>query len=372
MTKISEVIGILEQWAPRKLQEDYDNSGLQVGDPSQTVTGVTISLDITLEVLEEAKANGQNLVIAHHPLIFKSLKSIQPNSDQGKCIFFAIQHKICLYAIHTNLDNIHTGVNAKIGDKIGISSQNRRILLPKQNLVYIRIYTPIAEVESVKSAAFKVGAGQIGNYQDCSFQISGNGQFRPGENANPSVGSVHKLEHTEEIAVTFIAQKHLVNELISEVNQAHSYEEVAFEIIPTLNSNQDVGSGMIGNLNTPMLTKDFLAHIANEFQLDVIRHTNLCKSEIKTVAWCGGSGFFLTSIAMTQKADIYITADIKYHEFFLPENRMILADIGHFKSEQYTSELLTEYISQKFSTFAVRISNIQTDPIKHSIYTWQQ
>jgi dinuclear metal center YbgI/SA1388 family protein len=328
------------------------------------ITGCLICLDSTEEVLDEAKELGYNLVIAHHPIVFSGLKKITGRTYVERTVLKAIKHNIAIYAIHTNLDNVSDGVNFKIAEKLGL--QRLRILQPKQgNLVKLEVHVPQTHLEAVRSAVFEAGAGHLGNYSECSYSSEGEGTFKAGQNANPFVGEQGVRHKEMEAKLEVILPQWLLSHVLHEVNEAHPYEEVAYQAISLKNSWGSVGSGMVGELETPMNTSDFLSLVKEKFGLTVLKHTPLCKKMISKVALCGGSGSFLTQDAKHSGADIYISSDFKYHEFFDAEDQIILADIGHFESEQYTIELLSDWLAEKFPTFAVRKTRIVTNPINY-------
>lgn len=362
--KVVEITNYLESLAPLSSQESYDNCGLLVGDRNAEVTSALISLDCTEDVVADALAKGCNLIIAHHPVIFKGLKSLTGANYIERTILACIKNDIALYAIHTNLDNYSKGVNYEIGQRIGL--KNLRVLQPKSNvLAKLIVFTPETCLEQVREAAFNAGAGSIGNYNECHFELNGTGTFKPNESANPFDGEVGKRSSVPESRLEFLVSTHLISQVLAAVKQAHPYDEVAYDIIPLLNENQTEGSGMIGELETEMDEISFLKHVKSTFNCGAIRHTNLLNRKIKTVAFCGGSGSFLLSTAMRQKADIYITGDFKYHEFFDAENQILIADIGHYESEQFTSNLIADILKKKFTTFAVHLTGINTNPINY-------
>lgn len=362
--QIADITKYLESLAPLSSQESYDNAGLIVGDERTELSNALIALDCTEEIVDEAIQKNCNLIIAHHPIVFKGLKRFNGKNYVERTVIKAIQHNIAIYAIHTNLDHYKLGVNKKIGDLLGV--HNPRILSPvNQKLFKLAVFCPKENAEEFKTALFQAGAGQIGNYNECSFDSSGIGTFKAGEGTDPYVGEIGQRHHEEEVKIEVLASTHEMGKIIGAMNAAHPYEEVAYDCYPLLNQNQDEGAGMIGELDTPMDEKAFLKLLKERFQCRIIRHTNLLDKPIKKVAWCGGSGSFLLSAAKAQKADIYITGDFKYHEFFDAENQIIIADIGHFESEQYTIDLLSELLTKNFATFAPCLTEINTNPVKY-------
>ena len=360
---VNELINIIEKWAPPQYQEKYDNSGLQCGDPKQEINSAIICLDCTEDVVNEAIEKNCKLIIAHHPIIFGGIQNITPQSYVGRTLLKAIKNNISIYACHTNLDNISTGVNAEIGRRIGL--KNPKILSPKKGqLSKLIVYTPNDHAEKVSNALFEAGAGRIGNYTECSFSQNGIGSFMPQNNSNAFVGEIGVRHIEKEQKIEVLIENPLAKKAIKSMLRAHPYEEVAYDLIPLSNTHSHIGSGMIGEIEK-IKTVDFLACLKTTFNCSVIRHSNLCRKEIKSVAICGGSGSFLLPQAIRNNADIYITSDFKYHEFFNAENNIIIADIGHYETEQFTKDLIYNYLSQIFPTFALHLSEINTNPIKY-------
>lgn len=363
---IKEIIEHLETFAHPSLQESYDNAGLLTGSKNWDCTGILISLDATDDVILEAKEKGCNLVIAHHPIVFNGLKRITGETYVEKAIITSIKNDIAIYAIHTNLDHVLQGVNGKMAEKIGLI--NCRILKSKKAILKkLFTFVPTDHAEAVRSAIFNAGAGDIGNYSECSFNASGKGTFKAGEGTNPFVGEQGKRHEEDEIKIEVIFPTWKENSIISALKSAHPYEEVAFDIIQLDNEFQTVGSGLIGELETEISETAFLDLLKNRFNLRVVRHTAFLEKPIKKVAICGGAGSFLTKTAMAEGVDIFVTGDIKYHEFFDAEKRLLLADIGHWESEQFTIDLLAEELSRKFPTFAVLKTGVKTNPVEYFI-----
>ena len=362
MHKIKDIITYLEGIAPSAYQESYDNSGLITGDSQTEVTGVLITLDSTEAVIDEAISKKCNLVIAHHPIIFKGLKQITGKNYVERTIIKAIKNDIAIYAIHTNLDNVINGVNRKIADKLEL--QNLKILQPKNSiLTKLVTYSPKANTQSILVALHKAGAGNIGNYDQCSFTVEGSGTFRPNEQSTPHIGKKGKTESVTEDRIEVILPTHLQHQILSALKDAHPYEEVAYYLSEIVNKNQEVGAGIIGELSSPMSAVAFLNHLKDKMQLNTIRHTTPVHDEIKRIAICGGAGSFLLPRAIGSKADVFVTGDFKYHEFFDAENHLMIADIGHYESEVFTKELIYDKLSEKFASFALNLSEINTNPI---------
>lgn len=364
MVKIREVTDFLEQIAPRAYQESYDNAGLITGNPDMEVTGVLVSLDAIETVIDEAVEQGCNLVVAHHPIVFKGLKSLTGKNYVERTIIKAIQNDIAIYAIHTNLDHVFEGVNQKICEKIGL--QQLKILSPKTNtLTKLVTFVPIEDTDRVVSALSEAGAGALGNYSKCSFQVSGTGTFEPNDQANPHIGKKNQLERVEEKRVEMIFPKPVTGRVLQALRQAHPYEEVAYYLHNLENENQEVGAGMVGELEQAMEGEEFLHYLKQKMQLQCIRYTRLLDKKVKRIAVCGGAGSFLLGAAIGQKADVFVTADFKYHEFFDADGKIVIADIGHYESEVFTKELLGNLISKKFVTFAVRLAKTITNPVHY-------
>lgn len=362
--QIKEITNYLESLAPLSSQESYDNSGLICGNQEDLITNALISLDCTEEIIDEAINTGCNLVISHHPIVFKGLKSFTGKNYVERTIIKAIKNNIAIYAIHTNLDNYAFGVNKKIGDLLNIKQP--KILAPSnQTQQKLVVYTPLSHQDVVLESLFSAGAGAIGNYSECSFTSNGNGSFRANSAATPYAGEIDKRHLEKEVKIEVLVSKHKTSSIIARMLNSHPYEEVAYDLIPIINSNQNEGSGMIGELDEEMETIEFLKHLKSTFKCDIIKHTNISSSTVKRIAWCGGSGSFLLKNAKQQKADIFITGDFKYHEFFDAENQIIIADIGHFESEQFTIELIGELLSKKFTKFAPCLTGINTNPVKY-------
>jgi dinuclear metal center YbgI/SA1388 family protein len=364
--KIQEVISVLEDLAPPSYQENYDNAGLLTGQPGWDCTGILCTLDATEAVILEAKKKNCNLIVAHHPIIFSGLKKINGRNYVERAVIAAIKNDIAIYAIHTNLDNIAIGVNGKIAEKIGL--RNIEVLLPKENnLRKLYTFVPENKAESVREAIFRAGGGKIGNYSECSFNVPGKGTFKAGEGTDPYVGEIGKRHEEDEIRMEVIFPAHLQTRIISAMIEAHPYEEVAYDIIPLGNYFKEVGSGIIGELPENLEETGFLQMLKTTFSLKLVRHTPLRSKTVKKIAICGGAGSFLIKKALAVGADFYITADVKYHEFFDAEDSMVIADIGHFESEQFTTDLLTDVLQQKFPTFAVLKTEVDTNPVRYFV-----
>lgn len=362
--KIAEIISHLETIAHPSLQEDYDNAGLITGDATWQCTGAIISLDATEDVVKEAIEKKCNLVIAHHPIVFKGLKKINGKNYVEKTVIRAIKNDIALYAIHTNLDNVQQGVSGMMAKKLGLI--NCEVLAPKLGLLKkLFVFVPQQYALPVRNAIFEAGAGHIGNYSECSFNTTGAGTFLAGEGAKPFVGEIGKQQQEDEIKIETIFPAWLENKITSAMKAAHPYEEVAYDILPLENSHSHIGAGIAGALPAATDETDFLQQLKEVFKVPVIRHTALTGKQVKKVAVCGGAGSFLISNAIGVKADFYITADVKYHEFFDAEGHLVMADIGHYESEQFTIDLLAGILREKFPTFAALKTGVKANPVNY-------
>lgn len=361
---VKDVTDYLESFAPLAYQESFDNAGLLTGDPGQQITGVLISLDCTEPVVEEAIAQDCNLIISHHPIIFRGLRKLTGSNYVERTVIKAIRHNIALYAIHTNLDNVHHGVNQKICEKIGL--HHTQVLLPRRDvLTKLVTFVPNEHSGDVLTALYKAGAGKVGNYENCSFSIEGRGTFKPNEKANPTIGEKFVQEVVAETRVEVIFPNWLQSRVMAALRGAHPYEEVAYYLTPLSNPHQEIGSGMIGELDHAEEPSKFLKRLKTSMDLKVIRHTRLLDQPVKRVAVCGGSGSFLLPEARKAGAQVFISADFKYHQFFDAEDQLIIADIGHYESEVFTIELLGEVLTKKFPTFAINFSRSVTNPISY-------
>jgi dinuclear metal center YbgI/SA1388 family protein len=362
---VKDIAQAIDQLAPSVYQESYDNVGLLVGNPHEVATGIMVSLDCLDQILDEAIANNCNVIVCHHPIIFKGLKKLTGANYIERVVIKAIQHKIAIIACHTNLDNMLHGVNEKIAAKLGLI--DCRILAPTTNLIRkFQTYVPQASAEMVRQGLFEAGAGKIGLYDQCSFTLEGSGTFRPLTGSNPMVGKAGGTrETTDEVKIEMIYEKHLEQQILQKFASFTYYEEKAYEIFETQNLHHGIGSGRIGQLKKPLSINDFLQFVKTTFGANGIRYTSTNKTEISTVAVCGGSGSFLLPIAKRAKADAYISADFKYHEFFDAENEIMITDIGHFESEQFTSEIFIDYLREKFPNFAIHLAQNNTNPIHY-------
>ena len=361
---IQDVINHLEELAPLSYAEDFDNVGLLVGDKKSKVSGILVTLDTIETVIDEAVSKNCNLIVSFHPIIFKGLKSITGKTYVERTVQKAIRNDIAIFAIHTALDNAITGVNDIICNTLGLI--NKRILIPQKGTIKkLTTYVPKAKASNLRDALFKAGAGNIGNYDNCSFNTDGVGTYRGNEASNPTIGEKGKVHEETETQISVTFNTHVEGRLLNALFEHHPYEEVAFEITTLDNYDQNIGIGMVGELDQTTHINDFLEFVKDKMNVSCIRHTQFHKTEIKKVAVLGGSGSFAISAAKKAGADILVTADLKYHDFFSAENEIILADIGHYESEQYTKNYLVDYLSKKITNFAVVLSTANTNPVKY-------
>ena len=364
MILIKDVINCIESFAPPALQENYDNSGVQCGNVYKEATSALLCLDITDAVIEEALQKKCNLIIAHHPLVFSPIKKLTGANYVEQLLIKAIKNDIVLYACHTNADNVNLGVNNKIAQKLGLL--NTKVLQPKNGLLKKLVtFCPVESAEAVRTALFNAGCGEIGNYSDCSFNTIGIGTFKGNENSNPFVGEKNQVHNEDETRIETIFESYKERAVIEALLTTHPYEEVAYDSYSLTNKHPQIGSGMVGELPAEMDEKAFLLQIKEVFGAKSVRFTQFLGKKVKKVALCGGSGSFLLKDAIAAKADVFITGDFKYHQFFDAENKIVIADIGHYETEQFTPEIFYEVISKKLPTFAAYLSNLNTNPINY-------
>lgn len=360
--KIKDITNCIEEIAPLSYAEDFDNVGLLIGDFDTNVTGVLVTLDTLETIIDEAIEKKCNLIVSFHPIIFSGLKKLNGKNYVEKVVLKAIKNDIAIYAMHTALDNSIIGVNAKICEILGLI--NTKILIPQKHTIKkLTTYAPIKNAEKVRQALFDAGAGMIGNYENCSFNTNGIGTYKGNENSNPSIGEKGEIHSEKETLISVIFEKHKEQNILAELFKAHIYEEVAYDIVEITNLNQEIGLGMIGELEKEINEIDFLKFVQKTMNSKGIRHSKLIDKPIKRVAVLGGSGSFAINNAIQSGADIYITSDIKYHEFYKAENKLVIADIGHYESEQFTKNLLVDILTKKFPNFAIILSQKNTNPI---------
>ena len=362
--KIKEIITVLEEMAPLAYAEDFDNVGLLLGNQEDEATGVLVCHDALESVIEEAIAKNCNLVVCFHPILFSGIKKITGKNYVERSVLKAIKNDIAIYAVHTALDNHKNGVNKIFCDALGLT--NTKILVPKPNFIQKLVtYTIPENVEQVRNALFNAGAGKIGNYDDCSFTSQGIGTYMGNENSNPEIGERFEFVEAQEIKIEVTFEKHLQNKILKALFKNHVYEEVAYEIYDLQNTHQNIGLGMVGELEKPLSEIEFLQLVKTKMQCGGIRHSTLLGKSIKKVAVLGGSGSFAIKNAIQAGADVFLTADLKYHNFYEAENQIVLADIGHFESERYTKNYIVDYLKEKITNFAFVLSEENTNPVKY-------
>ncbi|QWX84312.1 Nif3-like dinuclear metal center hexameric protein [Cellulophaga sp. HaHaR_3_176] len=361
---VKQITNILEELAPLAYAEDFDNVGLLVGDYNTEVSGVLVTLDTLENVVDEAIEKKCNLIISFHPIIFGGLKKITGSTYVQRVVIKAIQNNIAIYSMHTALDNAIKGVNYKMCEVLGLT--NTKILIPQKSTIKkLTTYVPEKNAQELKEKLFEIGAGNIGNYSNCSFSINGIGSFKAEENAKPTIGKIGETHFENECQINITFEKALEEKIINTLKQNHPYEEVAYEIITLENNNQNIGIGMIGELDKDLDEEAFLTFLKEKMNVSCIRHSKLLNKRIKKVAVLGGSGAFAINAAKQANADVFISSDLKYHQFYEAEGKMIIADIGHYETEQFTKNLLVDYLTKKIPNFAVRLSESKTNPIKY-------
>ena len=362
---VQDVITHLEVLAPLAYAEEFDNVGLLVGDKNSEITGVLVTLDTLESVVDEAIENQCNLIVSFHPIIFKGLKKVTGKTYVERVLIKAIEHKIAIYAVHTALDNAFEGTNAGLCDLLGL--KNKAVLIPQAGTIkQLTTYVPDENADAVKTALFACGAGSIGNYTDCSFSSTGTGTFKGNEHSNPVIGTKHDMQYVSETKLTFSFAKHLENAVLKALFSSHPYEEVAYELVALENTNQHIGMGMVGQLEHPMDGTSFLNVLKTRLNCSVIRHSAVLDTPIQKVAVLGGSGSFAIEAAKAAGADAFVTADLKYHDFFSAENKIVLADVGHYESEQHIKNILVAHLKKKITNFAVLLSKTNTNPVKYN------
>ena len=361
---VKEITGLVEEMAPLANAEDFDNVGLLVGDDQMEVKGILVTLDTLENVIDEAVATKCNLIVSFHPIIFGGLKKLTGSNYVERTVIKAIQNDIAIYSMHTALDNVQEGVNGKICEVLGIL--NPQILIPKKGTIEKLVtYVPKRDAEALRTFLFKAGAGNIGKYSDCSFSVTGTGSFKPEDEANPVKGEIGKLHHEEEVQINVIYPKINRSNILKALFKNHPYEEVAYELFTLQNINQTIGMGMIGEISAPVMEKDFLDYVKKKMNVSVVRHSPLLYKKVTKIAVLGGSGAFAIEAAKASGAQIFITSDIKYHDFFKAEGKIVIADIGHYETEQFTKNLLVDYFKKKIPNFAVRLAESKTNPIQY-------
>ena len=362
--KIKEIITILEEMAPLAYAEDFDNVGLLVGNEAENATGILVCHDALESVIDEAITKKCNFIVCFHPIIFSGMKKITGKNYVERAVLKALKNEIAIYAVHTALDNHKNGVSKIFCDALGL--ENTKILVPKTHFIQKLVtYTIPENAEQVRNALFEVGVGKIGNYEDCSFNSQGIGTYMGNENSNPEIGERFEFVETQEIKIEVIFEKQLQGKVLQALFKNHVYEEVAYEIYDLQNQHQNIGLGMVGELEIPLSEVEFLSFVKSKMQCGGIRHSSLLGKSIKKVAVLGGSGSFAIKNAIQAGADVFLTADLKYHNFYEAENKLVIADIGHYESERYTKNYIVDYLKEKITNFAIVLSEENTNPVKY-------
>jgi dinuclear metal center YbgI/SA1388 family protein len=364
--QLKQITQYIESFAPLAFQESYDNAGLIIGNPEDLISGILITLDITEDVLDEAIQKNLNLIVSHHPVVFSGIKKLNRKNMVERCVAKAIKNDLAIYSAHTNLDSVQGGVNSKICEKLNL--QDCRILSPIQNfLKKLVTFVPVDHADELRTALFDAGAGQIGNYDSCSYNLTGLGTFRGNEQTNPFAGLRNQFHTEQEVRIETVFPKNLQAKVVQALLKVHPYEEVAYDIYPLDNEFLTAGSGMIGVLPEPLSELEFFGKLKETFHCEVIRHTSFLNKPVHKIAVCGGSGSSYLGKAMAEQADVYLSGDFKYHQFFDSENRIVIADIGHYESEQFTKEVFYELLTKKFPKFAVHLTGCNTNPVNYFI-----
>jgi dinuclear metal center YbgI/SA1388 family protein len=362
--KIREILAELNNFAPLSLQENFDNAGLNVGNVEDDIKGVLICMDVVPEVVEEAIENNCNLIISHHPLIFNKLTKISGENYVERALIMAIKNDIAIYCGHTNFDSHKFGVSFKMTEKLGLI--NTRILDPKPEMMRkMAVFVPTEYADIVRNSMFEAGAGNIGHYDCCSFNVNGSGSFRADAHANPFVGKIGECHFEQETKIEVVYPVFIENKIINAMLTTHPYEEVAYDIFKSETKCDIAGLGMYGELEKECSEIDLLNEIKEKFNLKNIRYSKLLNRKIKKIAVCGGSGALLIKKAKQNDCQVFMTADLKYHDYFQAENNILLIDIGHYESEIFVQEIFFDIIYRKNINFGVRISNINTNPINY-------
>ncbi len=361
---LKDFVQAIESAAPFSLQETYDNSGIQLGSPNQEVTRGLVALDVTPDIVHEAKEKQCDLIVSHHPLIFKGIRSITGASQTEKVIIECIRQGIAVVSVHTNIDNVYDGVNHRLCNKLGL--KNLKILEPVRGILKKLVtFCPASHAGKLRQALFEAGAGHIGDYDCCSFSLEGKGSFRPGEGTNPFAGTIQQLHYEQEERIETIFPDHLEGVLVDAMKRAHPYEEVAYDIYPLENKHDRVGAGMVGAFEEPLACEELMGMVKERLNIPYLRYANGRDHPVQRVAVCGGSGAYLLSAAIKAGAHAFITADIKYHQFIEARGALLLIDAGHFETEQYTRDLLVDIVTKKMINFALLISETETNPVRY-------
>ena len=368
--RIQKIIDVIEEWVPPSHAEDFDNVGLIIGDPQLECKGVLVTHDTLENVVEECIKKDFNLIVSFHPIIFSGLKKLTQSNYVEKTVSKAIKNDICVYAIHTALDNHRYGVSHALAENLGL--HQIEVLSPKEKTIRkLTTYAPENEAPVLLEKLYDAGAGKIGNYKECSFISTGKGTFKGNEDSNPNVGIKGEKTEVDEVQINLIFEFHSQQKILNTLFETHSYEEVAYEVFSLENKNQTIGMGSFGQLENEMNEEEFIKWVQDKLNIDMVRHSKTIGKKIKKVAVLGGSGSFAISAAIGASADAFITADLKYHDFFQAENKILLIDAGHYETEQFTKKLIHDNLIKKLPNFAIALSESITNPVNYSL-KWQK
>ncbi|MBT8400006.1 MAG: Nif3-like dinuclear metal center hexameric protein [Rhodothermia bacterium] len=369
---VKDIAAAIEEWAPRQTAQSYDNVGLQIGRPDREVQRILVALDVTPEVVAEAKDRGTDLIVTHHPLLFRPVKSLTPRSFVGGIALEIAEAGIALYAAHTNLDAARGGVSFALADRLGLNEVD--FLAPlEDHVVKLVTFVPASHAAEVRKAIAVAGAGVIGNYDACAFTSAGTGYFRPSEDSQPFIGEASgEIQSAEEIRLEVQLPDWQLEGVLSALKVAHPYEEVAYDVYKVQQPYRDAGLGAVGHLTSPLETEEFLDHIANALDAPALRYSGGSASPILRVAVCGGSGSDLIGRAAAAGAQAFVTADVTYHRFFEildsdGGSSMLLVDAGHYETEKATDELVARFLRNAFPDLSVSTTKHRTAAMRHHI-----
>lgn len=362
--KISEITGAIEKYAPLWLQEEWDNAGLQVGDTDREATGAVLCVDATEAIVDEAIDRGVNLVISHHPLLFRGLKRITGRTATERIVAKALKHDIAIYSAHTNMDSAPGGVSWATGRRAGLTAM--RTLVPQQGrLMKLAVFVPSAYSNAVSEALWNAGAGRMGNYDRCAYMTDGRGTYRPLPGADPAIGTVGQSHTEAETRIEVVFPTAISGRVVQAMLKAHPYEEPAFDLIPLANDITSAGLGVIGSLKTPMPASEYIAWVKQALGIGAIPYAGDARRMVHRVALCGGAGAEFIGNAIAAGADLYMCGDLKYHDFTTHADSIVLADIGHYESEQCTKEIFYDIIQKNFPNFATYYAEEDKNPISY-------
>jgi len=372
---VGNIVSSIHAWAPKESALSYDNVGLQIGRHDAPVVKGLVALDLTPQIVQEAIDQGANLIVTHHPVIFKSLSHITDTSLVSSMALTLAEHRIALIAAHTNLDAARGGVSFHLAKTLGLGSID--FLEGMEDIVRkITVFVPLEHAEAVRAAAHEAGGGQIGAYSDCSFSVGGTGQFRPGSSASPFIGSTDgPVERLNEVRIEMVVEDWKVNKVLSAIKKSHPYEEVAYDVVTLSQASRNVGIGAVGNLPAPIKLAQFLSNSALALSTKALRYAGDLDKTISRVAVCGGSGGDFIPSAIRSGADAFVTGDLSYHRFFdvldvHGEAKMALIDAGHYETEQGTEDLLLDHLRRSFDSIKWSKTKFRSSP--SNIWTKKQ